>query len=103
MVNLFDKILRAGEGREVRRLEAIAQRVGEAEDVFTDLSDDELRAETDHFKERLEDGETLDDVMVEAFAAVREAAPHPRPAPVRRADHGRHRPAPRPHRGDEDR
>ena len=74
MVNLFDKILRAGEGREVRRLEAIAQRVGEAEDVFTELTDDELRAETDHFKERLEDGETLDDVMVEAFAAVREAA-----------------------------
>ena len=74
MVNLFDKILRAGEGREVRRLEAIAQRVGEAEDVFTALSDDELRAETEHFRERLEDGETLDDVMVEAFAAVREAA-----------------------------
>ncbi|MGP9582427.1 MULTISPECIES: preprotein translocase subunit SecA [unclassified Brachybacterium] len=74
MVNLFDKILRAGEGREVRRLEAIAQRVGEAGDVFSELSDDELRAETDHFKERLEDGETLDDVMVEAFAAVREAA-----------------------------
>ncbi|HLQ80108.1 MAG TPA: preprotein translocase subunit SecA [Brachybacterium sp.] len=74
MVNLFDKILRAGEGRELRRLEAIARRVGEAEDVFTDLTDDELRAETDHFKERLEDGETLDDILVEAFAAVREAA-----------------------------
>ena len=74
MVNLFDKILRAGEGRELRRLEAIAQRVGEAGDVFSELTDDELRAETDHFKERLEDGETLDDVMVEAFAAVREAA-----------------------------
>ena len=74
MVNLFDKILRAGEGRELRRLEAIAQRVGQAEDVFTELTDDELRAETAHFKERLEDGETLDDVMVEAFAAVREAA-----------------------------
>ena len=61
MVNLFDKILRAGEGREVRRLEAIAQRVGEAEDVFTALSDDELRAETEHFRERHEDGENLDD------------------------------------------
>ncbi|WP_422115064.1 preprotein translocase subunit SecA [Brachybacterium sp. UNK5269] len=74
MVNLFDKILRAGEGREVRRLEAIAEQVGEAEDVFTALTDEELRAETSHFRERLEDGETLDDVMVEAFAAVREAA-----------------------------
>jgi len=74
VVNLFDKILRAGEGRELRRLEAIAQRVGEAEDVFTELTDDELRAETDHFKERLDDGESLDDIQVEAFAAVREAA-----------------------------
>ena len=74
MANLFDKILRAGEGREVRRLESIAKRVGEAEDVFSELSDDELRAETDHFKQRLEDGETLDDIQVEAFAAVREAA-----------------------------
>ncbi|MGP5681417.1 preprotein translocase subunit SecA [Brachybacterium alimentarium] len=74
MVNLFDKILRAGEGRELRRLESIAKKVGEAEDVFTDLTDDELRGETDSFKARLEDGETLDDIMVEAFAAVREAA-----------------------------
>ncbi|MBB5830945.1 preprotein translocase subunit SecA [Brachybacterium aquaticum] len=74
MVNLFDKILRAGEGREVRRLEAIAQRVGEAEDVFADLTDEELREESDRFRERLEDGETLDDIQVEAFAAVREAA-----------------------------
>ncbi|MDN5686681.1 MAG: preprotein translocase subunit SecA [Brachybacterium sp.] len=74
MVNLFDKILRAGEGREVRRLEVIARKVGEAEDVFTELSDEELREESAHFSERLEDGETLDDIMVEAFAAVREAA-----------------------------
>ncbi len=74
MVNLFDKILRAGEGRELRRLEAIARRVGETEDVFAELTDEELRAETDHFRERLEDGETLDDIQVEAFAAVREAA-----------------------------
>ncbi|GAA1485822.1 preprotein translocase subunit SecA [Brachybacterium fresconis] len=74
MVNLFDKILRAGEGREVRRLEVIARKVGEAEDVFTELSDEELREESVHFSERLEDGETLDDIMVEAFAAVREAA-----------------------------
>ena len=64
MVNLFDKILRAGEGRELRRLEAIAQRVGEAGDVFSELTDDELRAETDHFKERLEEGETLDKFTV---------------------------------------
>ncbi|PMC76542.1 preprotein translocase subunit SecA [Brachybacterium sp. UMB0905] len=74
MVNLFDRILRAGEGRERRRLEVIARRVGEAEDVFTELTDEELREETTRFKERLKDGETLDDIQVEAFAAVREAA-----------------------------
>jgi preprotein translocase subunit SecA len=74
VANLFDKILRAGEGRELRRLENIAQLVGETEDVFAELSDEELREESDRFKERLEDGETLDDIMVEAFAAVREAA-----------------------------
>ncbi|MCT1386510.1 preprotein translocase subunit SecA [Brachybacterium sp. p3-SID1565] len=74
MVNLFDKILRAGEGRELRRLETIARKVGEAEDVFADLTAEELREETEHFRERLEDGETLDDILVEAFAAVREAA-----------------------------
>nr|WP_245354784.1 preprotein translocase subunit SecA [Brachybacterium sacelli] len=66
--------MRAGEGREVRRLEVIARKVGETEDVFTELSDEELREETTHFKERLEEGESLDDIMVEAFAAVREAA-----------------------------
>ena len=74
VVNLFDKILRAGEGREVRRLETVARRVEEAGDVFSDLSDEELRQETDRFTERLEDGESLDDIEVEAFAAVREAA-----------------------------
>lgn len=74
MVNLFDKILRAGEGRELKRLDTIARKVGEAEDVFTDLTAEELREETEHFRERLEDGETLDDILVEAFAAVREAA-----------------------------
>lgn len=74
MANLFDTILRAGEGRERRRLEAIARHVDEAEDTFTELSDEELREETASFRERLENGETLDDIQVEAFAAVREAA-----------------------------
>ncbi|MEE1649612.1 preprotein translocase subunit SecA [Brachybacterium sp. J144] len=74
MAHLFDRILRAGEGREVRRLESIARKVEQAGEVFSELTDEELRAESDHFKERLEDGETLDDIMVEAFAAVREAA-----------------------------
>jgi len=74
VVNLFDTILRAGEGRELRKLESFAKRVSAAGDAFADLSDAELREESDRFKERLEDGETLDDIAVEAFAVVREAA-----------------------------
>ncbi|MGQ4553883.1 preprotein translocase subunit SecA [Dermabacteraceae bacterium CCM 9519] len=74
MVNLFEKILRAGEGRERRKLEAIARKVNDVEEAFKALSDDELREETDSFRQRLADGETLDDLLVEAFAAVREAA-----------------------------
>lgn len=74
MAQLFDKILRAGEGRERRRLESIASAVNEAGDIFSEMSDEELKNETVRFRERLAEGETLDDLLVEAFAAVREAA-----------------------------
>ena len=74
MAQLFDKILRAGEGRERRKLESIARYVNDAAESFADLTDEELRGETERFRERLEDGETLDDLLIEAFAAVREAA-----------------------------
>ncbi|MGH3545504.1 MAG: preprotein translocase subunit SecA, partial [Mycobacteriales bacterium] len=63
-----------GEGRIIRRLTGIATAVNAIEDEFTDLTDAELRALTDEFKERYAEGETLDDLLVEAFAAVREAA-----------------------------
>ncbi|MFV0532687.1 MAG: preprotein translocase subunit SecA, partial [Cumulibacter sp.] len=68
------RLLRAGEGKILRRLKTIANAVDAVEDDFTDLTDAELSAKTDEFRERLEDGETLDDIMVEAFATVREAA-----------------------------
>ena len=74
MPKLFEKLLRAGEGRTLRRLEAVAQQVNALEPDFEALSDAELRAETDTFKRRLSDGETLDDLLPEAFAAVREAS-----------------------------
>ena len=67
-------MLRAGEGRILRKLKALADTVEEIEPDFEALSDDELRAMTDEFKKRLEDGETLDDLLPEAFATVREAA-----------------------------
>jgi preprotein translocase subunit SecA len=73
-VSLIDKVLRIGEGKILRQLEAIAKAVNAIEDDFVAMSDDELRAMTVEFKERLANGETLDDIMPEAFATVREAA-----------------------------
>ena len=104
MPALFDKVLRAGEGKILRKLAKTAEAVNSLEEDYVDLTDAELRALTDEFKERYADGESLDDLLPEAFAAVREAAARTLGhAPLRRADHGRRAPAPRQHRRDEDR
>ncbi|MGK5521572.1 preprotein translocase subunit SecA [Micromonospora sp. URMC 107] len=73
-MSILERVLRAGEGRMVRRLKAIAAAVNSIEDDYVNLTDDELRGMTDQFKERLADGETLDDLLPEAFAVCREAA-----------------------------
>ncbi|CAM3336351.1 preprotein translocase subunit SecA [Stackebrandtia soli] len=73
-MSIFEKLLRAGEGRMLKRLKAIAKAVNELEDDYTDLTDAQLRALTDEYRERLDDGETVDDLLPEAFATVREAA-----------------------------
>ncbi|MFC4115427.1 preprotein translocase subunit SecA [Nonomuraea zeae] len=74
MAAILDKILRAGEGKILRKLKRIADQVNSIEDDFSSLSDAELRALTDEFKQRYADGESLDDLLPEAFATVREAA-----------------------------
>ncbi|MFC4784124.1 preprotein translocase subunit SecA [Nocardioides sp. MAHUQ-72] len=74
MPAILDKILRIGEGKILRQLEAVAQAVNAIEDDFVAMSDAELRGMTAEFKERLANGEALDDLMPEAFATVREAA-----------------------------
>ena len=71
---LLDKILRAGEGRAVKELFKIAAKVNLFESKIAALSDEQLRAQTDLFKTRLSNGESLDDLLPEAFATVREAA-----------------------------
>jgi len=71
---ILEKVLRLGEGRILKKLSGIAAQVNALEDSFTSLSDAELREETDRFKARLADGEKLDDLLPEAFAAVREAS-----------------------------
>ncbi|WP_165989362.1 preprotein translocase subunit SecA [Streptomyces sp. YIM 98790] len=73
-MSLFNKIMRAGEGKILRKLNRVAQQVNSIEEDFLDLSDAELRALTDEYKERLAEGEALDDLLPEAFATVREAA-----------------------------
>ncbi|HET7196745.1 MAG TPA: DEAD/DEAH box helicase, partial [Nocardioides sp.] len=74
MPAILDKILRIGEGKILRQLESVAQAVSAIEDDFVAMSDAELQAMTGEFKQRLEQGESLDDLMPEAFATVREAA-----------------------------
>ncbi|TNM60044.1 preprotein translocase subunit SecA [Streptomyces sp. NP160] len=74
MPGLLEKVLRAGEGRTLRRLQGLVKQVNALEDDFTPLSDAELAEETDRFRARFKDGETLDDLLPEAFAVVREGA-----------------------------
>jgi preprotein translocase subunit SecA len=73
-MGIFDRILRAGEGKRLRRLQAVVPLINELEPSMQALSDAELRAKTDEFRERLANGETLEDLLIEAFAVVREAA-----------------------------
>src|SRR3954449_8303490 len=66
--------MRAGEGKILRKLHRIAAQVNSIEEDFVNLTDAELRALTDEYKQRYADGESLDDLLPEAFATVREAA-----------------------------
>ena len=70
----LSKLLRAGEGRTVKRLGKMADDVIALEDKYAELSDEELKTKTDEFKTRLKDGEEMNDILLEAFATVREAA-----------------------------
>jgi preprotein translocase subunit SecA len=71
---VLDKLLRLGEGKRLKQLWQVVEQVNRLEADVKDLSDGELAARTDVFKKRLADGETLDDLLPEAFATVREAA-----------------------------
>ncbi|WP_165067417.1 preprotein translocase subunit SecA [Marisediminicola senii] len=74
MANVLERVLRVGEGRTLRRLQRYAEAINHLEDDFTALTDDELKNETVELRERYGNGESLDDLLPEAFAAVREAA-----------------------------
>ena len=68
------KLFKSYSDKEVKRLQPIVKKINSYEDEYKELSDDELKAKTQEFKDRLNDGETLDDILPEAFAVVREAS-----------------------------
>lgn len=73
-MGLLSKIVQYLEKKKLDRYWEIVSRINSLEEEFEKLSDSELRSKTDEFRARLKEGETLDDLLVEAFAAVREAA-----------------------------
>ena len=73
-MGVFNKLLKTGEGRKVKALHALVPDINALETEFAALSDDALAAKTAEFRERCRNGEELDDMLVEAFAVVREAA-----------------------------
>jgi preprotein translocase subunit SecA len=73
-MSIFKKVLAAGEGKKMRALEAIVPQVNALEDEMKSLDDAALAAKTPEFKQRLDQGEDLDALLPEAFAATREAA-----------------------------
>ena len=70
----LSKLLRAGEGRTVKRLAKIADQVMALDEEYSALTDEELRAKTAELKGQLEDGASLDDILLDAFATAREAS-----------------------------
>jgi preprotein translocase subunit SecA len=73
-MSILDRILRAGEGKKLKALQGLVPDISAQSDAMMALSDDALRAKTDEFRGRVARGESLDDLLVEAFAVVREAA-----------------------------
>src|ERR1700728_199004 len=73
-MSVFSKILRAGEGKKVRALQALVPDINELEHATKGLSDEALAHRTVQFRERLDRGEDINDLLVEAFATMREAA-----------------------------
>ena len=77
LMGILDRILRAGEGKKLKALEGIVPEINALEDDYRKLTDDALKAKTGEFRQRLENGEDLDDMLVEAFASrVRRQTAH---------------------------
>ena len=73
-MGLFTKLFGTASEREIKKIKPIVDKILAMEGEYAALSEEELKAKTAEFKERLASGETLDDILPEAFAAIREAA-----------------------------
>ena len=73
-MKVLDRVLRAGDGKRVKALQGLVPDINNLGPAMAALTDEQLKAKTPEFRQRLENGETLDDILVEAFAVVREAA-----------------------------
>ena len=73
-MGLLSSVAKSLDNREIKKLEKIADRIDALSDEYENMSDEELSAKTSEFQKRLKEGETLDDILVEAFATVREAS-----------------------------
>ncbi len=72
-MNIIDKVFGTHSERELKRIKPIVDKIESYKDAMGALSDEELRGKTAEFKESLANGETLDDILPEAYATVREA------------------------------
>lgn len=73
-MKFFDKLFGSYSDREIKRINSTVDKIEDLDPIMTSLTDEELKAKTEEFKTRLNNGETLDDILPEAFAAVREAS-----------------------------
>jgi len=73
-MSVLSSLLRSGEGKKLKALQAIVPDINALEPLMRSLSDDALRSKTGEFRNRLNAGEELDDLLIESFAVVREAA-----------------------------
>ena len=98
-MGIFTKIFGTHSDHELKRIRPIVDRIESLRPEMQALSDEELKAKTPYFKERLANGETLDDILPEAYAVCREAGDGAFPGPADR----RHHSSPGPYRGNENR
>ena len=71
---IIKKIFGTKNDRELKRIQPMVDKINQIEDSYIKLTDDQLKAKTPEFKQRIEKGESLDDILFDAFATVRESA-----------------------------